>query len=788
MRRPGDRDFISMGRSRVSKKDLVGQMPAPKQRKMDFRKGKDRISTPLLETGTTTGKTKKEGSDAEREFSKEEVTQRRRKRSTEELGAMQDHELLATINSEEKELKNLEMQLEQREANIRRMYNSLTEEGREAFWKETYDLFAEKGYKEYMERSGHNKAIRKTLPVSLEYINFPCLFLAAGDAEIASFVLQLKDMPKDLGILLNQYKLIQESNPRCPFLDAELAKKIRGTIELNFPPAQDRIYFNELAEYKVMINDISDKMLAIARENLKAYKNVFYGNFSATRLPEELEGRFMTVMVSQFLHLPSMKDKMNIIKSIYRALKPGGVAVIVEEEEFKISKGLSIDKISLRLRAVACPIKNKSELVSMFTRFEDRDGTLIGFEFMEIGAKWPVDKQPKHVMRSYLFRKPLKANHFVDAAVGIFDAQVQEKERGAAHNAQHMLRTAVAAADYVDRNFERYGIERKNQIAAVAAITGLLHDFVRNPGGTGGRGNGVITADLLKYVSGLDVEENGDYRAARLRLAEKYPEELRVITGFIKEYREHIPMMAHAIRVNEGSIKNIGDAVAAAKGAGRAAEALLIDALLYADKAIEGMGPSAILRMAQSASGERAEDPQDIGGIKEHAIADFQLNDELDETEFRLLAYLGESMIRSYADKPTGEFPSDMMWGRALGNREVEVKVHKAILQYLKNTFGLDDERQFFDILIHLEFPNFKRLKDKIGQGIGQAVDMEVDGLFADDAAKLVIGLAYSQSKEERLRELGSSMLIGIRNRELRQIAMDSDIDQLKAQFASYFD
>ena len=782
IRRPGDRDFISKERAKLGRDAF--RRPEPHQKKARekrFRAG--HADSPMLETS-----------------SKEPASSPRQRKSTEELQALGDDEILEAINREAEELKKLHTKIEQHIDRIKKKYSMLkTEEGRKKFWSETYDIFAPL-YDEYMERSGHYKAMWQVLEGRFGLIKPPILFIAAGTGKVAKYILEKKDEPKDLDILLNQYRIIANSYPSCPvFENMKLAEKIASSLKSHLPQQQDKVFINETTDYTVVINDVSEKMLEKARENLSEHPNVKYMNFNATKLPEELRGRFETVVISQLMHLPTLEDKMNIIKSAFQALKPGGILVVIEEVDFRVSKGLtSLIEVAARLNAVACPINSKSDLIALFTRFEDRDGNIKGFENMDAGSNWKVDPQPKHVMKSYFFRKPLLASHLSDAASRIFNSQVLQGERSPERNAQHMLRCAIAAAEYVS-NYEDSGIADKEKLAKAAAIAGMLHDLVRRPCGDNGRKGGEIAADLLEYIAGtapaqneMPAEhQNDDYRSERGRLAEQYPEELRIISLFLRDqkYSAYVPLIAESIRANEGSTREICNELRAMRKRGEPDKALLTEAMMYAEQGAERFGSPAVIRRSKAVIGIRTGEAAQVGmnDSGNEPIARDLAGLGFDAMDSRLLAFVGESMAGIYSEKVPIDFPAGEPWAQLKGSREPETKIYRAILQYFRDLHGLD-ESGLFDLLQHVDFPLIRKFAKKIGRGIDNASEEEFDDPFVDDATKLVVGLAYSQSMDNELRSDSESLLKNIRDSDLRSIVAEADIQKLKERFIGIFD
>jgi SAM-dependent methyltransferase len=701
-------------------------------------------------------------------------TKPRRKLITEEQQAMLDR-TFTEMDAIEDAIRTRQREIQDQEADFRRLYNQLNASGRADYFRRVYDKFAAV-YDYVMSSTGHFGAIREVLPIGRKFLRPPIMDITAGTYEVLRYALELMDMPKDIRVLLNQYRIIMENYPQTPIFEGgEHLKRIERAVE-SILPEFGRGYFNKGADCLVWANEISSEMSKKGKEKLKGHE-IKHTSFNATELPEELEGKFMTVVCAQTFHLISLADKINLIKSIYRALKPGGYAIIVEEENFRISPNFDIRGVGIPLRAVACPVERKSDFISMFTRFEDKDGKPIGFKYTGIGSKMNVDKKPGHTMRSYIFRKPLKAEHLADAVTSIYDSQ----ERRAAHNSQHMLRCAIAAAEYVDKNPDKMPVDHKDELIRVAAITGLMHDFVQTSHDIDGE-HDLTTAYLIECIAGSEPEINNiDYRAVRLKLAEEHPEEeLRIISDFLREYPEQISMISQIIQINEGSSEEILKTVDQMIENGRTAQALVCKALMYADKGKEDSGSSALIRRAQSVSGERAEKHDDIG-----ALTESRPRHRFSDRDFRLLAFIGESMIRMSSDKPVQDL---FVGAKELRQRkESERKVYGALVYYFEENHGWG-EREIFDFLLNCGFPNMEKSKESIVENIIGEQKEGPKQTFADDAVRLVLSLAYLQSRDERLRDEGEAIKSRITDNDIKSILEASDIIELKKRFAAFFD
>jgi hypothetical protein len=351
-----------------------------------------------------------------------------------------------------------------------------------------------------------------------------------------------------------------------------------------------------------------------------------------------------------------------------------------------------------------------------------------------------------------------KMERFVDAAVSIYNAQQSGKggtKRQAAHNSGHMLRTAKAGYEYVD-SVLRENTSTRSRIAALSIITGLLHDLVRAPREVNGRSDGIITADVVDFLyfmksSAPHADSMNEYR----KLAHLFPLQLRCIRSMLLDLSPiEVRAISDAIRVNEGAVKDIMKAVSSLKESGESRNALLQEALLYGDKGVEGMGKIVVIRRFQFVSGERCENPDDISAMKAAVFAD-----GFSESDFRALAFIGESMIRIYSNKSLDDFPNGGLWDSAKADRGYEEMVYRALLKIFLATrhqkmFG--SEADVFGYLLERGFPKLKQAEANIMLKMKnlkvESPEMKcIDYARIGEVFNFGIALAYSQSRDPQL-------------------------------------
>jgi SAM-dependent methyltransferase len=253
---------------------------------------------------------------------------------------------------------------------INEVYNSFTVEQRVRFFSMLYDRFAER-YDEHMGvETKHYPAIRRVMVFAMPYLRLPILDLTAGTGEPLKYAIEYMDASKAL----------REAG-------IPLTERISPHLAPDSPVQTD-------LTYQIHANEVSHRMLENAERKLSGFGKVGFTDYSALTLPDHLKGKFSTVICSQTFHLIADEDKTRLVISIREALRPGGFAVIMEEDPFRITPTAPIEAVSLFLRSVVRPIKPDA----LIGRFE-----VNGFTKLEERAVAPIDSE--HSMRLHIFQK-----------------------------------------------------------------------------------------------------------------------------------------------------------------------------------------------------------------------------------------------------------------------------------------------------------------------------------------------------------------------------------------------
>jgi len=247
------------------------------------------------------------------------------------------------------------------EERIALAYAGFSPNERAQFFAMLYDKFSER-YDEHMEATGHYPAMRRILPFALPHLRTPMLDITAGSGEPL----------------------------RCALDFIRDGSMMRDTALAGFAPGTG---MPTPLRHAIFANEISGRMLAIAKGRL-AGRGVGFLNSDATDIPGDFRGRFATVLCSQTFHLVSDEDKARLALSIREALMPGGKAIIMEEDPFRITQTPQIEPVSMFLRAVVRPIKERV----LAALFETN-----GFTRLEETAAAPIDSE--HIMRLHIFAR-----------------------------------------------------------------------------------------------------------------------------------------------------------------------------------------------------------------------------------------------------------------------------------------------------------------------------------------------------------------------------------------------
>lgn len=281
---------------------------------------------------------------------------------------------------------------------IRAKYQDFSPEERTKLFARIYDYFAETYDRHMGVETNHYGAINKLLLYAAPQLRLPLIDITAGTGEPLRCALDIIDASTIMGSLrrVEGGGTITLPTPEEIFLFSNPGEAIPLPLRRLFMTLPEEQRDTATPAHLVYANEISEKMREKAAQKLEGYQKIKFTNHDANDLPCHLAGRFRSAMCTQTLHLVSDEDKIRIIKSMHKVLAPGGIALVVEEDPFRISPTAPIERVRLLISSIASPIRNRGDLIGLFKAN--------GFERLEDRAVAPIDEH--HVMRVYLFKKP----------------------------------------------------------------------------------------------------------------------------------------------------------------------------------------------------------------------------------------------------------------------------------------------------------------------------------------------------------------------------------------------
>ena len=412
---------------------------------------------------------------------------------------------------------------------------------------------------------------------------------------------------------------------------------------------------------------------------------------------------------------------------------------------------------------------------------------------------------------------------------GVFrwiDYEISKGVRKTAHDAVHVGSVAKWAAWYILNHGEEFGVsgEEKEDVAAVAAFTGLMHDLIRNPTESEEVSDGIVTADVLRMLKatqqrkaekfllysngkvyevpegavdtaadGLlrpkseDVGRNPVYEERTVASALAAASILKVMGPEALEWfflpEGAVELSARAIEVNE--IKETGKILAVADGFESAGRALQY-ALTFADKGIEGMGPRVVVRRAQFVSGERVYLPHgDLVKMGLRGKLSKALGRPVSDEELRISAFVLESLWRIFGQKNLSDFPSGEPWDMVRESRAFETAVFYSSALWVMERFSL---RSLSDLLELGKRVGYPKLSD---EGIYRKVIRSVEhseffeGMGREDVVSFILGFAYLEFPETE--EIGKRFLSRVKDKTLLRVLKEMPSkEELAVELARY--
>ncbi len=290
---------------------------------------------------------------------------------------------------------------EDERSELKKDFDRMTEDEQEIALKEVYDIFSD-NYDEHMEDTGHYGAITRLISkeLAVHHFQFPIMDISAGTGvPICHFLCELNS---------------QHLKEHRTDIDFIVSENIRNSSHV----------------HPVYINDISEKMIEVAKERLEVLerdmrdeakklgldrppvlpdekKNLVYPMYSFKSLYSGLKRKIGTIIVSQTFHIIPSGDKAKLAKAINWALAPGGRVILLEEFAWRARTNQTQTPIDVLnyIESIATPIQKKSDLISLF-RDWDSEGEGKRYDMVSRATERIDYENRDHEMTITILQKP----------------------------------------------------------------------------------------------------------------------------------------------------------------------------------------------------------------------------------------------------------------------------------------------------------------------------------------------------------------------------------------------
>jgi|GEM_PF-5854124 len=269
---------------------------------------------------------------------------------------------------------------------LRAEFDAMDASEKESLLSTLYTDFSEY-YDEFMKT--HLDAIVRLLERdAIKYLNYPIIDLSGGTGVVLRHALKLLELRSAL------CNLDGSSNPAPRGLTLGQIEMLHNMFQFHEDSLEAAVgpkaYFNEL----------SPGMIKRARLGLAEY-DVKFSEQSAFDLATDtkMHGFFNTVLLTQTLHILPRADKVRMLETVQDMLAPGGIAVLMEERNFRVSSSSNLGAATMLVDSIASPIDNAKHRI----RFMLED---VGLNVLGVTGIEPIDSQPGHEMILFLAQKP----------------------------------------------------------------------------------------------------------------------------------------------------------------------------------------------------------------------------------------------------------------------------------------------------------------------------------------------------------------------------------------------
>lgn len=312
-----------------------------------------------------------------------------------------------------------------------------------------------------------------------------------------------------------------------------------------------------------------------------------------------------------------------------------------------------------------------------------------------------------------------QAFYFFDSKYRVFEKS-KANSRFESHSRKHIYSVSLEAMSEVQKIAKNFGVSNKYELIALrnlAGLTGLTHDLVRDASETNDirKSGGFLTAKALitlrknsrKNESGFHYLSNNEFNA--------------VINAIKLHEREHNSLSnRNKLVFSRGNSKN------------HLLTKLLFYSLVWGDSICEGMGPIVVKRRAQFVSGERHDNPKDLGNYSKK----LQLKFGLTSHQTRKLVWILEALKRIHDLNAVSSFPKEMRKS-ILPLRKFEEDVYFSLMKDL----GFKNEKSLLLFGLKTGYPglNAKKIIKDLANYSSEEQIKQITSKKASEAAQFVL-------------------------------------------------
>ena len=312
---------------------------------------------------------------------------------------------------------------------------------------------------------------------------------------------------------------------------------------------------------------------------------------------------------------------------------------------------------------------------------------------------------------------------------------LEKRGRSAAHGREHVYPAALEAMRIARENASKQGLSEDCQVALanLAAITGMVHDLIRRVGETGKTGlSSLEQSDGFKTAKLLETRRKAwlkQIREGKIKRDE---------TGLTLLEDREFNAIIKAIRDNELELESVKKKLdSKPENVDEKLEKILLLALTWGDKGLEGLGPKVVKRRAEFVAGERHDSDEELKPFVEKLK-----KDGVSEETSRKLVFLLESLRRIRGLKAASDYPEELK-SEVDKLRELEEDVYYSLLKHISLLKGfkldsketkLDSEEKLLEFGLKHGYPGLEKVKEKIKRNIPSESEKVLSGISEEKA------------------------------------------------------